>query len=111
MLNIISFMANKKIKIKGSEIEKLAKYGLTNVEIAEFFGISEASLRRLYNEFLTKGRMDVKIKLRRKQLAVAMNGNVTMLIWLGKQMLGQSEKNIENIEVKIIVERRIINLR
>ena len=32
------------------------------------------------------------ISLRRKQFEVANNGNVTMLIWLGKQYLGQSDK-------------------
>mgnify|MGYP003144011811 CR=1 FL=1 len=32
-----------------------------------------------------------KAKLRRMQWEVAMNGNVQMQIWLGKQHLGQSE--------------------
>ena len=40
-----------------------------------------------------------KMSLRRKQLEVAINGNVTMLIWLGKQYLGQRDKTeyTENI--------------
>ena len=32
------------------------------------------------------------VSLRRKQFELAMNGNVTMNIWLGKQKLGQSDK-------------------
>ena len=32
-----------------------------------------------------------KIELRKKQWEIAMDGNVKMLIWLGKQYLGQSE--------------------
>ena len=32
------------------------------------------------------------IELRRKQFEMAMDGDVRMLIWLGKQYLGQSEK-------------------
>ena len=32
-----------------------------------------------------------KIELRKKQWEVAMDGDVRMLIWLGKQYLGQSE--------------------
>ena len=32
------------------------------------------------------------ISLRRAQYQVAKDGNPTMLIWLGKQWLGQSEK-------------------
>jgi hypothetical protein len=31
--------------------------------------------------------------LRRKQLEKAMGGDSTMLIWLGKNMLGQSDKS------------------
>jgi hypothetical protein len=30
--------------------------------------------------------------LRRKQLQVAMSGSVPMLIWLGKQLLGQTDR-------------------
>ena len=33
-----------------------------------------------------------KIELREKQWELAMMGNVQMLIWLGKQYLGQSDK-------------------
>jgi hypothetical protein len=33
-----------------------------------------------------------KMSLRRKQYTKAMEGNVTMQIWLGKQWLGQSDK-------------------
>jgi hypothetical protein len=33
-----------------------------------------------------------KMSLRRKQYDHAMSGNATMLIWLGKQWLGQSDK-------------------
>jgi hypothetical protein len=42
-----------------------------------------------------KGRAQLKTGLRRKQIAVAMTGSVAMLIWLGKQHLGQQEKIIE----------------
>ena len=44
--------------------------------------------------------------LRRKQLDVALGGNIVMLIWLGKQLLGQKDKQeIEqtNREIKIII--------
>jgi len=40
--------------------------------------------------------METKNSLRRAQLKVALDGNVTMLIWLGKQMLGQSETKISD---------------
>lgn len=34
---------------------------------------------------------DGKASLRRKQFELAMDGNITMLVWLGKQHLGQRE--------------------
>ena len=39
-----------------------------------------------------------KIELREKQWELAMMGNVQMLIWLGKQYLGQSDKVDSNWE-------------
>ena len=39
-----------------------------------------------------KGRSLLNSSLRRKQIAVAMSGNVTMLIWLGKQHLAQTDR-------------------
>ena len=44
-----------------------------------------------------------KMSLRRKQFEQATSGNSTMLIWLGKQWLGQAEKS-ENITKDITHE-------
>ncbi len=41
-----------------------------------------------------------RLSLFKKQYDVAMSGNVTMLIWLGKQLLGQTD--VEKSEVKRI---------
>lgn len=38
-----------------------------------------------------KGFADLKKSLRRKQIERAESGNATMLIWLGKQLLGQRD--------------------
>ncbi|RJQ55930.1 MAG: hypothetical protein C4521_01015 [Actinobacteria bacterium] len=70
----------------------LAALQCSNVEIAAFFGCDEGTIRKRFSEELTKGRQNGKISLRRKQWEAAKNGNVTMLIWLGKQWLGQSDK-------------------
>ncbi|MDA3861470.1 MAG: hypothetical protein PF445_09610 [Melioribacteraceae bacterium] len=85
-------MARPKKNITGLQVELLASYGLTNVEIAESFQVDESTIRKGFPEFLTKGRLNVKTKLRRAQIRVAIKGNVIMLIWLGKQMLGQVDK-------------------
>jgi len=82
----------KKYDIDTVEVEKLASYGCTNIEIADFFGCSSDLIEKSYSEYLTKGRSQGKIRLRKMQWKSAEDGNVTMQIWLGKQVLGQAEK-------------------
>ena len=82
----------KKYNIDTEQVEKLAGLGCTNTEIASFFGCSSDLIEKSYSEYLTKGRDKEKIRLRQWHLKSAEKGNVAMLIWLGKQMLGQSDK-------------------
>lgn len=82
----------KKYNIDILEVEKLAGYGCTNKEISDFFGCSADLIEKSYSEFLTKGRDKGKIRLRQLQMRSAERGNVAMLIWLGKNMLGQSDR-------------------
>ena len=81
----------KKYDIDTEEVQKLAKYGMTNVEIADFFGCDESLIRKSYSEYLTKGRAEMKLRLRQLQWKSAEKLNAVMLIWFGKQMLGQSD--------------------
>jgi len=82
----------KKYNIDVDQVEKLAGLGCTNIEIAAFFGCTESLIRKSYSENVTKGKENGKIRLRQWQMKSAQKGNVAMLIWLGKQMLGQSDK-------------------
>ena len=82
----------KKYDIDQEQVEKLASYGLSNTIIAEFFGVGEHVIRKSYDENLVKGRAIGKIRLSQLQWKSAEKGNVTMQIWLGKQNLGQSDK-------------------
>ncbi len=82
----------KKYNLDTDQIEKLAAFGCTNTEIASFFGCGESLIRKSYSEFLTKGRDKGKMRLRQLQWKAAESGNVTMLIFLGKQILGQTDK-------------------
>ena len=45
-------------------------------------------MRESFEDGAAQGRMS----LRRAQLNIALKGNPTMLIWAGKQLLGQSDK-------------------
>lgn len=79
------------IVIPPEDIRRLAELGCNDREIADWFGIDNNTLRYNFSVELLKGRETLKHKLRRAQLKVALAGNVTMLIFLGKNYLGQSD--------------------
>jgi DNA-binding CsgD family transcriptional regulator len=97
--------AKKELTVE-KQVEKLASYGLTNKEISEALGYDDSTLKRKFENFLIKGRANLKQRLKKKQIQVALSGNVSMLIWLGKQYLGQAEKIEESGDYKIIVNRK-----
>ena len=89
-----------KIEVNFAEVDKLCQIQCTGEEIASFFGISYDTLERRCKEqfkvslaeYIKEKSAKGKSSLRRLQWKAAMSGNVTMLIWLGKQYLGQSDK-------------------
>lgn len=83
-----------KTLVPEEEVQHLAEIGSTDREIAEYFDVSESSFRYNFSDILSKGRGKLKQKLRQKQIQVALNGDRVMLIWLGKQYLGQAETPI-----------------
>lgn len=99
-------MRGKKEISVDKQVERLAAYGLNNKEIAEVLGYDDSTLKRKFENFLIKGRGELKKRLKRKQIEVAMQGNVSMLIWLGKQYLDQSEKVVETGDYQIMIKRK-----
>jgi hypothetical protein len=79
------------IPVPPDEVELMAKIGCTDSEIADHFNIKDDTLRRNFADNIIKGRSELKQRLRKAQLKVAFEGNPTMLIWLGKNILGQQE--------------------
>jgi len=45
-----------------------------------------------FSEYFDQKKSNGRMSLRRKQYSTAMEGNPTMLIWLGKNWLGQADK-------------------
>ena len=86
----------KKYHIDTEQLQKSAKLGCTNKEMGDFFGCSADLLEKSYSDILLKGRAEQKIRLRQLQWKRAENGNVTMQIFLGKNILGQQDKLEEN---------------
>jgi hypothetical protein len=84
------------------DVERLAALSATDREIAEFVGINEDTLRYNFKDQLAKGRAEVKISLRRAQIDLALKGNAVMLIWLGKNILGQSDNPVNTDANKVL---------
>ena len=78
------------------DVYKLAAMGCTDSEIARWFDMSESTLKYNFSDIIAKGREHLKHSLRRSQIKLALSGNATMLIWLGKNILGQSENPINS---------------
>jgi len=98
-------MAKKKTRplldIPEDEVLKLARLGCLNTGIADFFGCDQSTIGKRFSSILAKGRAGRKAKLRELQWRAAESGNVTMLIWLGKQDLGQTDKNEMEINANV----------
>jgi hypothetical protein len=90
----------KRRVVPPEDIYKLAQTGATDREIARWFDINEETLRYNFQDIIEKGREDLKQSLRKAQIKLALSGNATMLIWLGKNMLGQQDNPVGNDEKK-----------
>ena len=85
-------MARPKLEINPDEVFKLASLQCTLREIASFFDCDEKTIRTRFPAEIAKGKEIGKISIRRAQFKRAVDaGSDTMLIWLGKQYLGQRE--------------------
>lgn len=89
-----------KVIIDWATVEKLCALHCTGEEISSFLKIDYdtlvAAIKRehkcSFSEYFKKHSAGGKLSLRRKQFEVAQSGNVSMLIWLGKQYLAQTDK-------------------
>jgi len=91
--------------IDQEQFEELCKIQCTKDEICNVLKCDEKTLTGWCNSTYNLGFSEIYIKLsafgkssiRRAQYKAAMAGNTTMLVWLGKQYLGQHEPTQEII--------------
>jgi len=87
---------DKKI-VPPDEVYKLAALGCKNTEIAQWFGVHEDAIARNFAAELEKGRVAVKISLRRAMLNNAVqNMHASVQIFLAKNMLGMSDSPLDS---------------
>src|SRR5580700_2692665 len=81
-------------------VERAASIGCTVEEIAAILGIARSTLFErkaddpAIEDAIEKGRGTGRATLRRLQWDKAQQGSDTMLIWLGKQVLGQRDNAV-----------------
>lgn len=85
-------------KIDLVELRKIMVFNPPRSQIAAYFNIHPKTLSRMEREDpeitdeIERGYENAKLTLRRLQWQAAYDGKVPMLIWLGKQWLGQTDK-------------------
>ena len=109
-------MARPKANIDWHKVDNLLKAQCDGVGIAGILGIHpntlylavEEEFKISFSEYSAQKRSDGKELLRGKQFQMAVEGDKTMLVWLGKQYLDQKDKTEnknENSETaRIVVE-------
>lgn len=89
-----------KVAIDWEQYRRLCRFQATLAEIASWFSCSMDTIERAvkaeegvtFADSYKRWSANGKVSLRRAQYKAAMKGNPAMLIWLGKQQLGQTDK-------------------
>ena len=94
-------MGNK-VNIDIEDIRELASEGNTVSDIATLLGVSDATIsnNEEYKRAYDMGLCDMRATLRHSQFQSAKSGNTTMLVWLGKVILGQREETVSTLKLE-----------
>jgi hypothetical protein len=84
-------------KIDLAELEKLCGLQCTDEELSAWFGVTTRTIERRrknakFAEVMDRGKAKGRISVRRMQMKLLEQGNATMGVWLGKNVLGQTDE-------------------
>lgn len=98
------------------QVKLFGKFRATHETMAEHFGVSVRTIERYMKDeeeefcrVYKKAFSECKMSLAEAQVRSALDGNATLLIWLGKQHLGQVDKSEvkQEVEIKTITINRV----
>ena len=90
-------IGRNKAVIPPEEVEKLASIGMKDIEIADWFGVNENTLRYNFYDILDFGRCKMKMTLRQQMFRNAIQENNTVMqIFLSKNYLGMSSEPLNS---------------
>ena len=95
-------IGRSKTVIPEEQVAELSKLHCTNAEMADFFDVPLQTFVDNFRDIIQKNRLITKQRLRAAQLKLAINGDRSMLIWLGKNILGQTDQPINNDEDQVL---------
>ena len=84
-------------EIDRNELERLCVLHCTDEELAGWFGVTTRTIERrrlepAFAQVMERGKAKGRISIRRMQMKLLEQGNATMGVWLGKQLLGQTDQ-------------------
>lgn len=108
-------MGRPRLRLNWSQIGRMCEVQMTGVEIARVLGCHYDAIAKrcksdnglTFSEWSEEKREHGRRSLRRRQYKSAVtDGNVTMMIWLGKQWLDQTDKREVNTTIDQSIEVR-----
>ena len=89
-------------------VKELASEGNTQADIADALGFARSTFgnREDLKKAYWDGMAEMRLSLRHFQYKAARDGNIQMLIWLGKQFLDQKDQPevTQNEPIKVIID-------
>ncbi len=97
-------------------LDSILQFGARLIDCSEMLDMSDDSIQRkiqdahgcTFSEYRERKMSKMRMRLLQKQFDVAMAGNTALLIWLGKQHLGQTDKITQELDtnkIKIRIEK------
>lgn len=78
--------------VDAAQLEQLAAINCSLAEMAAVMKCDQRTLTRRFAQVIKRGREVGTSSLKKAQFNLALKGNATMQIWLGKQLLGQRDQ-------------------